>query len=143
MVLITVLIKRDQEIGFVTGRQDFAGTDADLKDGRAAGNGGGNRHISHDVLIAASSESGEKRARGLNSVLRIAGQADDCVLNIFRAQIGAVGSWLWDGGYIGINGIAHGGSSILRGKQRNRSSAWLKRGKEVRRMAECGLRIAE
>src|SRR5438552_16138479 len=113
MVLITVLIKRDQKIGFVAGRQDFAGTDADLKDGRAAGDGGGNRHVSHDVLIAASGESGEKCAGRLNSVLRIAGQTDDRVLNIFRTKIGAVRARLWDGGYIGINGIAHGGSSIF------------------------------
>src|SRR5437660_358881 len=143
MVLITVLIKRDQKIGFVTGREHFAGTDAHLKDRRSAGDGGWNGHVSHDVLIAAASEPGEKCARGLNSILRIAGQPDDRVLNIFRAQIGAVRARLWDGGYVGINRSAHGGSSILRGKQRNRSSAWLKRGKEVRRMAECGLRIAE
>src|SRR5947209_218802 len=143
MVLITVLIKRDQEIGFVTGREHFARTDADLEDGRSARNGGGNRHVSHDVLIAASSEPGEKRARGLNSVLRIAGEPDDCVLNIFRSKIGAVRARLWDGGYIGINGIAHGGSSILRGKQRNRSRAWLKRASRGQRTAVRGQRSDE
>src|SRR5260370_29260939 len=90
MVLITVLIKCDQKIGFVTGRKHFARTDADLKDRWTTGNGGGNRHVSHDVLIAASGQSRQKRAGGLNSVLRIASKPNDCVLNIFRAQISAV-----------------------------------------------------
>src|SRR5438309_540140 len=97
MVLITVLIKCDEKIGFVTSRQNFARTDADLEDRRPAGDGGGNRHVSHDVLIAASGEACEKCAGGLNSVLRIASKPNDCVLNIFRAQIGAVrtrsGGW--------------------------------------------------
>ena len=55
-----------------------------------AGNRGGDRHVSHDVLIAAAGEPGEKRAGGLDAVLRIAGQPDDGVLNVFRAQIGAI-----------------------------------------------------
>src|SRR5216684_9318431 len=92
MVLITVLIKRDEKIGFVAGRKNFARTDAHLKDRRSAGDGGGNRHVSHDVLIAASGQSRQKRAGGLNSVLRIASKPNDCVLNIFWTKISALRS---------------------------------------------------
>jgi len=87
VVLITMLIKRDEKVGFITGREHFARADADLKDGRAAGNRGRDRHVSHDILVAASGQPREKRAGGLNSVLRISGEADDCVLNIFWTQI--------------------------------------------------------
>src|SRR5207244_3325356 len=54
VVLVAVLIKRDEEIGFVAGGEDFAGAHADLEDRRAAGNGGGDRHVSHDIVIAAA-----------------------------------------------------------------------------------------
>src|SRR5207248_5633594 len=124
VVLIAVLIKRDQKIGFVTGREHFARAHADLKNGRSARDGGWNRHISHDVVVAASGQSREKRAGGLNSVLRISGKADDCVVDIFRTKIRAVrrrttsgsGGWrcrfirrggLLDRGYVRINRIAH------------------------------------
>src|SRR5437762_3331591 len=129
VVLITVLIKRDQKIGFVTGREHFARTHADLKNRRSARDGGWNRHISHDVVVAASGQSREKRAGSLNSVLRIAGKANDGVLNIFRAQISAVrtrtggsrsglvrrGGFL-DCSYVGINRIAH--ESVLRSQHK-------------------------
>ena len=62
VVLITVLVKRDEKIGFVAGGKHFAGADADLENRRSAGNGGGDRHVGHDVLSAASGESGEKSA---------------------------------------------------------------------------------
>src|SRR5437764_11218126 len=90
MVLITVLIKRDQKIGFVAGGKNFTGTDAYLKDRRPSGNRRGDRHVGHDVLIAATGESGEKRAGGLNSILRITGESNDGVLNVFRSKIGAL-----------------------------------------------------
>src|SRR5207253_8222763 len=90
VVLITVLIKRDEKIGFVTRRQDFARAHADLKNGRSARDGGRDRHISHDVVVASSGQSRQKRAGGLNAVLRIAGEPNHGVLNIFRTQIGAV-----------------------------------------------------
>src|SRR4029077_13092219 len=82
VVLITVLIKRDQKIGFVTGREHFARAHADLKNGRSARDGGRDRHISHHVVVAAAGKPRQKRAGGLNSVLRIAGQTDDRVINI-------------------------------------------------------------
>ena len=47
-------------------------------------------HVGHDILFAASGESGQKGAGGLNSVLRIPGETNYGVLNIFRPQIGAV-----------------------------------------------------
>src|SRR5207248_1546933 len=90
MVLITVLIKRDQKIGFVTGREHFARAHTDLEDGRSARDVGWNRHISHDVVVATSGQSREKRAGGLNSVLRISGKANDRVVDIFRTKIRAV-----------------------------------------------------
>src|SRR5438105_6252937 len=90
VVLLTVLIKRDQKIGYVTGREHFTRAHADVKNGRAAGNGGWNRHISHDVVVAASGQSREKRAGGLNSVLRISGKANHSVVDIFRTKIRAV-----------------------------------------------------
>jgi hypothetical protein len=41
-------------------------------------------------VVAAAGEPGEERAGGLNSVLRITGEADHGVLNAFRPQIGAI-----------------------------------------------------
>ena len=52
----------------------------------------GNRHVSHHILVAASGESGQKRAGRLNSVLRIPSKANYGVLNVFRAEIGAIWS---------------------------------------------------
>ncbi len=91
VVLVAVLIKRDQEIGFVTRREHFARAHADLKDRRPAGDGGGNRHVGHDILVAPAGEPGEKRTRALDAVLRIAGEADDGVVDALRAEIGAFG----------------------------------------------------
>ena len=90
VVLVAVLIKRDEEIGFVAGGEDFAGAHADLENGRAAGDGGGNRHVGHDVLIAAAGEAREESAGALDAVLRIAGEANDGVVDVFGAKIGAV-----------------------------------------------------
>jgi hypothetical protein len=85
-----MLIERDQKIGFIASRQHFTGTDADLKDRWSTGDCGRDRHVGHDVLVAASGEAGEKRAGSLNSVLRITSETNHGVLNIFRAQIGTV-----------------------------------------------------
>ena len=93
VVLVTVLIKRDEKIGFVTGGKHFAGAHADLENGWTAGNGGGNRHVSHDVLVAAAGEAREKGAGGLNAVLGIAGETDDGVVDVFGAEIGSVRRW--------------------------------------------------
>ena len=90
VVLVAVLIKRDEEIGFVAGGEDFAGAHADLENGGAAGDGGGNRHVGHDFLGAAAGEPGEERAGALDAVLRITGEPDDGVVDVFRAEIGAV-----------------------------------------------------
>ncbi len=90
VVLVTVLIKRDEEIGFIARRKHFARAHADLEDRRPARNRGRDRHVSHDVLIAASGQAREESAGGLNAVLRISGEADYGVVNAFRAQIGAV-----------------------------------------------------
>ena len=91
VVLVAVLIKGDEEIRFVTGGEHFARSDADLEDRRPARNGGRNRHVSHDVLVAPAGEAGEESAGALDAVLRIAGQADDGVVNTFRAKISSVG----------------------------------------------------
>ena len=50
VVLVTVLIKRDEEVGFVAGGKHFAGAHADLENGGPAGDGGRDRHVGHDVL---------------------------------------------------------------------------------------------
>jgi hypothetical protein len=39
VILITVLIKCDEEVSLIAGREDFARPDADLKDRWAAGDG--------------------------------------------------------------------------------------------------------
>ncbi len=90
VVLITVLVKRDEKVGFVAGRKDFARADADLENRRAAGNGGRNRHVGHDVLVAAAGEPREKRAGGLNAVLRIARESYNGVVDVLGTQIGAL-----------------------------------------------------
>src|SRR5882724_565596 len=87
VVLVAVLIKRDEEIGFVAGRQHFAGAHADLENGWAAGDGGGNRHVGHDFLGAPAGEPGEERAGALDAVLRIAGETNNGVVDVFRTQI--------------------------------------------------------
>src|SRR5439155_15520147 len=92
VVLITVLIKRDEKIGFVAGRKHFARAHADLKDRRSTGNRGWDRHVSHDIVIAPSGKACQKSAGGLNSVLRISRQTTDGVLDVLRTQIGAVRS---------------------------------------------------
>jgi hypothetical protein len=69
VVLVTVLVKRDQKIGFVTRRQHFSRTDAHLKNGRATGNRGRDRHVGHDVVLAAPGQAREECAGGLNAVL--------------------------------------------------------------------------
>ena len=91
VVLVTVLVKRDEQIRFVAGGEHFAGADADLENRRAAGDRGRNRHVRHDLLLAATGEPREKAADGLDAVLRIAGEADDGVVNVFGTQIGASG----------------------------------------------------
>ena len=90
VVLVTVLIKRDEEIGFIARGEDFAGAHADLENRRSAGDGGGNRHVGHDILGAASGQAREESAGALNAVLRISGEADDGVVDILGAEIGAV-----------------------------------------------------
>ena len=64
VVLVAVLVKGDEEIGFVARGKNFAGADADLENRRPAGDGGRDRHVGHDVLLAAAGEPGEKGADG-------------------------------------------------------------------------------
>ena len=77
VLLVGMGIKGDEHVGFVAGAQDFAGADADLEDGRAAGNGGGDGHESHDLLLAATGQASQETADGLDAVLGVAGEADD------------------------------------------------------------------
>src|SRR5262249_56105349 len=86
-VLVAVLRKRDEKSRLVTCRQNFTGTDAYLENRRAARDGGGDRHVGYDVVFAASSQSCQKGAGGLNSVLRISSETNYSVLNVFRPQI--------------------------------------------------------
>ena len=77
VVFVAVLVKGEQHVRFVAGAQHFAGADADLEDGRAAGDRGRDRHEGHDFLLAAAGQPGQETADGLDAVLRIAGDADD------------------------------------------------------------------
>ena len=79
--VVAVLVECDEHVGAVPGGQNVAGAHADLEDRRSTGDGGGDRHIGHDVLIAAAREAGEEAADGLNPVLRITGESDDDVVN--------------------------------------------------------------
>src|SRR5262249_22551323 len=72
-------------------RHHFPRTDAHLKNRRTTGDRRRDGHVGHDVVLTAAGESGEERAGGLNSILRITGEPDHRVLNAFRPQIGSVG----------------------------------------------------
>ena len=76
MILVAVLVKTEQHVRLVARAQNFAAADADLENGRPAGNRRGNRHERHDLLFAAAREPCEKSANGLDAVLRIARNAD-------------------------------------------------------------------
>src|SRR5581483_5044042 len=77
VVLVGMLIKGEQDVGFIAGAEDFAGANADLKDGGSARDSGGNGHESHDFLFTATGQAREKAADGLNAVLGIARDPDD------------------------------------------------------------------
>ena len=77
MIVVAVVVEAEQDVGFISGAQDLAGTDPDLKDGGTTGNGGGDGHEGHDLLFAPASQAGEKAADGLDAILGIAGDADE------------------------------------------------------------------
>ena len=81
MGVVTMLIERHQHIRPVTGREDVTRAHPHLENGRSARDGGRNRHVGHDVLVAASGEPGEEPADSLDAVLRVAGQPDNNVMN--------------------------------------------------------------
>jgi hypothetical protein len=100
--VVAVLVKGDEHVGAVAGRENVAGAHADLEDRRSARDRGRNRHVGHDVLIAATGEAGEEAADGLDAVLRVAGEADDDVVN--RAgSVGSGGAVSGDFGVIGAD----------------------------------------
>jgi hypothetical protein len=78
VVFVGMLVKSKQHIRVIARAQNFTRADAHLENGRAAGNRRGNRHERHDFLLAASGQAGQETANGLNAVLRIAGDANDC-----------------------------------------------------------------
>ena len=88
MVLVTMLVKRDQKISFIASGQYFTRTDPDLEDRRSTRDRCRDRHVSHDIVIAAPGQACEKSAGGLNAVLRISGETNYGVIDVFRAQIG-------------------------------------------------------
>ena len=79
--VVAVLVKRDQHIRPVAGREDVPGAHPHLEDRGSPGDRRGDGHIRHHVLVAAASEAGEKAADRLNPILGIAGEADDDVLD--------------------------------------------------------------
>ena len=77
VVLVGVLVERQQHVGLIAGTENVPRAETNLKDGWAAGDGRGDGHHRHDLLLTAAGEAGEKAADGLNAVLGIAGDADD------------------------------------------------------------------
>src|SRR4030095_15918142 len=76
VVLVTVLVKRYQKIGFITGRQHFARADAHLKNRRTTRDCRRDGHVGQDVVLTAAGQAGEERAGGLNSILRVTREPD-------------------------------------------------------------------
>ena len=91
VVLVAVLVEAEQHVRLITRAQNFARADADLEDGRPAGNGGGNGHEGHDFLLATTRQPGEETADGLDAVLRIAGNADDRLVDLGQLRPAAAG----------------------------------------------------
>ena len=87
VVLVAVLVKRDEEVRFVARGKNLARPHADLENRRTARNRGGDRHVGHDVLSAATGQAREESAGALDAVLRIAGEPDDGVADTLRPQI--------------------------------------------------------
>ena len=88
MLVVAVLVEGHEKIGLVAGREHVAGAHADLEDGGAAGDRGGDGHVGHDLLLAASRQAGQKRAGALDAILGIARQADHRVADALRSQVG-------------------------------------------------------
>ena len=88
---VAVLIEGHEHVGAVAGGEDVAGAHAHLEDRRPARDGGRDRHVGHDVLVAAAGEAGEETADGLDAVLRIAGEADDDVVDALGTRVSAFG----------------------------------------------------
>ena len=70
-------------------------------------------------MVTASGQAREKRAGGLNSVLRIPGETNYGVLNIFRPQIGAVRTGTGGGSRSGAGGRIGGRRAIALGYSRS------------------------
>ena len=81
MRVVAVLIKRHEHVRAVAGREDVAGAHAHLENRRTARDRGRDRHVGHDVRIAAAGEAGEEAADRLDAGLGIAGESNDDVLN--------------------------------------------------------------
>ena len=63
VVLVGMLIKGQQHIGFIAGAQDFARANPHLENRRPAGNRRGNGHEGHDFLFAAARQAGQENRR--------------------------------------------------------------------------------
>ncbi len=121
--VVTVLIKGHQKIRMIAGGKDFACAHAYLENRRTARNGGGDRHVSHDVLVAAAGKTREKTADGLNAILRVAREADDRIGDSLNgAGAGGFGA---SRGKIGAN---HGARQTVRWSGRcqrsGRTGSW-------------------
>src|SRR5204862_7913075 len=63
-------------IRVIAGTEHFPGANAHLENGGASGNGRRDGHESHDLLLAAPGQACQKAADSLNTVLRVAGNAN-------------------------------------------------------------------
>ncbi len=105
VAFVGMLVEGQQHVGLIARAQDFAGTDADLENGRPAGNGGRDGHERHDFLFAAAGQPRQKSADGLDAVLRIAGNANDGLVDFRNLRCAARGRR-------GCNCVTHESSQI-------------------------------
>ena len=82
MVVVTVLVEGDQKIGVVSRGENFARAQVHLENGWPSGDSRRNRHVGHDLPGAASCQTRQETANGLDPILRISGKPDHRILNV-------------------------------------------------------------
>ncbi len=132
MVLVAMLIESDQEVRLVAGRQYFAGADAYLENRRPARDGGRDRHVGHHFLVAAAGQAGKHGASRLDAILRVAGQTNDGITDVLRAQVGPSYGRYGCGSRFGDNGgRTHKGFLEVSGRMTRSQGAKKSRSQEI------------
>ena len=81
MAVVTVLVKRHKNVGFVAGRKHFSGSEVHLENRRPARDRRGNRHVSHDLATTAPRETRKESTDRLDAVLRVSRKANHRILD--------------------------------------------------------------